>query len=263
MALLALALACVPPTVYPPPPPIAPPGPKQIACSVDDCCWVDSGEIDCLVASPPAGQSWRGLVSVDWWTCAIGPSVECWGPPGSAMPLQTETPPEADDLAIGTAGGLVLLDGALSSWGSDYFGQRSGAPETAVDIASGYGWGCAIDSGGALECWGIHEGEGAQWAAHDHVDDAPDGASRGFKSIDRGRGRTVCAIDLEDDATCWGETDAWFEDVRDTTSGEGFACAVGLDGSIDCFGAPSGGYEAIACGFEFCCAAPGVCWDSI
>lgn len=260
IALLAV-LACTPPRVEAPPRPVPAPDPSPIACSVEDCCWVDeAGGVVCIDAEPGVRGA-RGLESSEWWTCALtddGP--ECWGD-ASRQPLTAEVPARpVADLALGTAGGVALeADGGMAPWGSDVYGQISDAPAGAfVDVEAGYGWACAIDDGGELSCWGILGGEGVGWIAHDQAD-AP--AAR-FAELDRGCSDTLCGRTLDGRWLCWGDVDAELVDAVDVAPADGVVCAA-YDDRAECSDGVvvDGAFSDLACGWRMCCALPGpVCW---
>ena len=83
--------------------------------------------------------------------------------------------------------------GAIACWGSDYYGQVSGVPAgTFTDVSAGYEYTCAIDEEGSLHCWGSDfSGESS---------DMPSGA---FVDVSGG----ACAIDA-DGQISWEEFSA-------------------------------------------------------
>ena len=95
-------------------------------------CWSESAEWLAMMGTPPTGPFVE--LSVDFPTCALRPTGEavCWGQrwltgptPG---PLAAFQPADERYAHMTTGGGFfcgILLDGRLSCWGENGYGQTS------------------------------------------------------------------------------------------------------------------------------------------
>ncbi|MCY3925046.1 MAG: RCC1 domain-containing protein [bacterium] len=130
---------------------------------------------------------------------------------------------------------------------------------TAITV--GFDLVCALDSDGAITCWGDDGSE---------VTDAPTG--HGYTAITTGGGRNLlpapieglegyshsCALDRDGAITCWGDTATWCEQDEGRVTCSGSETSAGTN-------APTGrGYTAIATGPYHSCALDSngaiTCW---
>jgi alpha-tubulin suppressor-like RCC1 family protein len=191
-------------------------------------------------------------------SCAIDSdaAVRCWG-------VTHGTPPSGP--------------GVPSTAGWD-LGQVTDAPTsgTFTQVAAGWFHNCALESSGAVQCWGagttdtnwLHHGQAiappgsftqlsagyyhtggidaagaVQFWGFDQYGDTvvPPGA---FSSIEAGTVST-CAIDATDSVQCWGydgyggSTPPAGSFVQ-VSAGDGHACAVDTNGAVQCWGAGHG-----------------------
>lgn len=127
------------------------------ACVLDDAgvvqCW---GSTDDLQEDVPDGPFVDVSVgSVVACALASNGNVTCWGNP-------TLDPPSASFGLLscgGTYPSCAGIDeaGALHFWDDEpgnYRGLDDVPVGTFVDVATGQGFGCALNDGGAIECWG-------------------------------------------------------------------------------------------------------------
>lgn len=249
-------------------------------------CWGDAEYAELYqLLDAPAGDGWVALSGGAWNTCALhkeGHHV-CWGD-GWANPLVIDGAPndELVDFSLGTAGGIGLMsDQTLRVWGSDVWGQVTEMPHEGkyADVATGYGWVCALRVDAQLDCWGIEDDEGIWYEPHATAALAP-------ATIDRIEpyARGMCGW-LDGDISCWGasseaETELVGLGVTHIDGGDTFLCAI-RDGQVECYGdlwissvgwlsmadsAPSGdGWQRVVCGPNHCCADQGepqsiACW---
>ena len=308
LALLGCHEVADPPDTAPSPegqPEEAPPSLERAAPVVFDAglvmtCAIWSGQVECfgseqedaewgVVSDAPQEGGWVAL-DADWWvTCALHEDghVECWGRREitNGLVLEVEEQRGLVDFALGAAGGIGLRsDGSLSAWGSDAWGQVEQTPHDGVfiDVEAGYGWAAALDEHGQLYVWGIEDGEGVDWVAHNQVTDAPWGET--FKRLRRSNSDTLCGVRLNDTLLCWGDqlglNGAVVEDVSPADS---YIAALTDSGEVETSGAllqdyqvdldrsdvvnvPEGSWDAVTCGHDHCCvtAGPGdyTCWGS-
>lgn len=164
----------------------------------------------------------------------------------------------------------VLMDGAVTCWGSNIFGQlgigattaavykpvKVGGVSGAVDIAAGRSHTCAVVSGGAVLCWGrgeagqLGDGKGTSSLVPVRVTGLM-GAVRVDVGIEHG-----CALLADGTVRCWGSGHRGPEDGAPDTAlsqvpelvdavslevGANFSCVQRRDKSMWCWGQNSHG----------------------
>jgi hypothetical protein len=201
-------------------------------------CW--SGGVT-GVAGPPAGP-WTEVVVGQVVGCALGPAgVACWGTPFNGL----TSPPGGTYLDIGIANQFacgVLDDGSAVTWGSGASTMHQPPPGDFVAVSCGgnnpgssgtYGVTCAIDTLGALTCWGLEPntsfgGPLLSPPAGDFVDVAVGGYH-------------ACALDTSRELTCWGLDITFGAGVpagpwAQVDAGFWSTCAVRPSGAGECWG---------------------------
>ncbi len=182
----------------------------------------------------PVG-SWHHLVATGRATCMMdGTSRTCWGM-GSGYGLGDS------DISLHLTP-TAIADGGLS-W---------------LDHTLGYQWGCGVQTGGALTCWGI-DSYGTQG------DDTPANATPVTPHvIDSGTSYTTvagfendhaCAIQTDGDLSCWGRNDR----------GQLGADTGGSPRYVPTQVAGTGDWSAIATGYIHTCGVKDgqpYCWGS-
>jgi len=139
-------------------------------------------------------------------------------------------------------------------------------PKGWVSLSAGASHACAIDTLGAIDCWGSDsQGQATP----------PSGA---FKEISVA-GNQSCGIDTNDAISCWGATERLGSATEPTSTfsvvdlGDWHACAIDLNGSIECWGTdmgdgnispPTGTYTQLSVGARHTCAVDSsglvACW---
>jgi alpha-tubulin suppressor-like RCC1 family protein len=171
-------------------------------------------------------------------SCAIvhGGEVECWGEDSSGQ------------CGPGRAANLSALTPTPVS-----------LPSAAVAVSAGWYHSCAIDSAGAVECWGDNS-SGQLGDGHSNNPAQPSpvgvtGLSSGVTAVSAGGGHT-CAVAAGGALKCWGENQSG--QLGDGTT---------LDSStpVDVVGLSSG-VVAVAAGVDFSCAITTggalLCWGN-
>lgn len=190
-----------------------------------------------VVVSTFAGDV-SAITTGDYHSCALlyDGSVKCWGGNGAGqvgdqtLGYSKQTPTVVGGLAAKAAaieaGGFhtcaILSTGAVQCWGSNENGQlgdgttldRSlpvtviGLSAPATALAAGRYHTCALQSNGAVRCWGLNRfGQlGDDTTASKSSPVAVIGLSTGVSSISAGAMHT-CAILDAGTATCWGMND--------------------------------------------------------
>lgn len=197
-------------------------------------------------------------------------ALRCWGPGGAVPGVETTSTPtevEPGKLFLSPVGGHThhcALDtsGALWCWGANAHGQlglgdtsaRTSAtqlPGVWLAASVGSAHSCGIRSDKTLWCWGRNtQGQ----LGFDDMSSRPTptqvGAGSSWVSLSAGWNHT-CAIDASNAAWCWGEnafgevgtggtdvqrTPLQVGSFRVVSSGGGVSCAVGLDGTLSCWG---------------------------
>ena len=173
-------------------------------------------------------------------------SVSCWGHNnygqlGDGTITQRNTPTQTSSLGEGrtavaiTAGGhhtcAILDDGSVSCWGYDGYGQLGvgtndddgtgvnddaytptqtsslGTDRTAVAIAAGSDYTCAILDDGSVSCWGLNGygqlGDGTTTDRNTPTQTSSLGTDRTAVAISAGKYHT-CAILDDRSVSCWG-----------------------------------------------------------
>ena len=220
--------------------------------------WLTSSplNLDDRPATTPTTKRYTAITAGYQLSCALDSdgTITCSGD----NDIWQATPP--------TGGGYT----AISTGGDESYLQ---AP---VQGHTGFSHSCALDSDGAITCWGGSR-TFCTWAADSGLTcsqqetNAGTGAptGRGYTAIAAGSDHS-CALDRDGAITCWGANDS-DSAVTDAPTGRGYtaiaaspnhSCALYRDGAITCWGqdhpivtdAPTGrGYTAIsACAYHSC-----------
>ncbi len=126
-------------------------------------------------------------------------------------------------IATGAADGCAfVVTGSVACWGTNYLGNLAdavgigdetvptavpgleGKGVTSLSLASGFG--CALVTGGAAECWGLNDGNLGNASATSSLVPTPVvGLTSGVKSISANW--NTCAVTSAGDVDCWGQGD--------------------------------------------------------
>jgi len=154
-------------------------------------------------------------------TCALtsGGGVKCWGygQSADATVFNSSVPVDVSGLESGVSTIAASYDhscaltagGGVKCWGANYNGQLGNGTNSAsnvpVDvsglrsgvraISAGFGYICALTSGGGVKCWGVSNGG--------EVGDVA-GLASGVTAIAAG-GRHACAVMGKGRVKCWGD----------------------------------------------------------
>ena len=183
---------------------------------------------------------------------------QCVQSPSGELCQTVTDAPEGSYTAI-SAGGwhscAIDTAGAIGCWGRNSSGEADG-PEGSYTAISAGGWhSCAIAADQTIACWGAN-GLGQA--------DAPEGS---YTAISAGWQHS-CAIDTAGAIACWGanglgQADAPEGSYTAISASHTHSCAIDTAGAIACWGdntsgeadAPEGGgYTAIAAGWTHSCA---------
>ncbi|GEM_PF-1238556 len=209
-----------------------------------------------------------------------------------AVPVEaTAGSPVAVTITAGHGHTCALLDdGSVTCWGSEAHGQTTVPAGTFEQLDAGWFHTCGMLDDGSATCWGdggdeqtaltslpftavfgsYHHGVGlttdgglSVWGAHGEAVSSQAPSGSGFTSVACGKNH-CCALDADDDATCWGQNGLnsdregpW----SDWTAAAVTSCALDDGGALSCFG--TGDYapeppeglvlDDVACGTRHCC----------
>jgi hypothetical protein len=216
------------------------------ACGIDGDgaiqCW---GDDDHGQLAAPDGR-FTALSAGREFTCAIDENAElhCWGYDDAG-----QTSPPAGRFQQVSAGWFhacaVRDDGSATCWGSLFAGQ---APEGAFTMVSaGYFWSCGLRPDGKIDCWNDYAVY-PMWQ-----DDGP------FTRVAVGDSDDLCAIRTNGTLRC--NATASFEDTptgsfSDVDLQRIRACAITVDGSVECWGSSSYVVFVPSCGRHERCGQP-------
>jgi len=153
----------------------------------------------------------REISANDLDTCAVlnDSSLRCWGE------FTTDTPTgEFTALSVGaqSACAIDVQSKAVVCWG-----LSPPVPPTAenggfLSVATGRNWACAIDSDGALACFGLAADADKPWIA-----DVPAPGSAVFRQA-AAYDNHACAVTTDDAIVCWGDNSEGQLDVPDVAA---------------------------------------------
>ncbi len=221
-------------------------------------CWGDEslnilGQMDA-----PSGR-FSAVSSSEFQTCGLRPygSVECWG--GVQELLEGVEPPVPDVAfpggtfaAIGVGGAHVCglrSGGEVACWGTNWFGQADAPPGLFVAIDAGMSHSCGLNADGSVVCWGEDSLDAAELTARGFEYGGDEAA---YVADERGADELflypslVAWLDLQGAvpgaevreemarrAVSWEPPGGPFVAV---SAGDGFTCALRLDGEVACWG---------------------------
>ncbi len=198
--------------------------------------------------------------------------VLCWGSNGDGQLGNGTTTPSSVPLATsGLASGVVAITagdrhgcaldqgGGVQCWGYNQYGQlgnatttNSSVPVAVSGLASGVAGislgaqhGCALSSGGGVQCWGLNSNGqlGNDATPISNVPVAVAGLASGVAAIAVG-GFHSCALSLAGGVQCWGFNESGQLGNASTTDSDVPVAVVGL----------ASGVTAIAAGAHHTCA---------
>ena len=183
---------------------------------------------------------------------------QCVQSPSGELCQTVTDAPEGSYTAI-SAGGwhscAIDTAGAIGCWGRNSSGEADAPEGSYTAISAGLSHSCAIDTAGAIKCWGDNYNGQA---------DAPEGS---YTAISAGWQHS-CAIDTAGAIGCWGRNSSGEADGPEgsytaiAAAGGRHSCAIDTAGAIDCWGlnddgqadAPEGSYTSISAGWDHSCA---------
>lgn len=248
------------------------------------------------------GGTARAISAGPWHTCALLTSgeVRCWGDnghkqlgthagdaaPNNPVALHPVTAPlgkAATSVSVGIDHTCAtLVDGSVSCWGYNGYGQSGGAlgyeqdpftviPANAVGVAAGGFHTCALMADGSVKCWGDNSWE--QLGVPIGSNGEPGvvtGLPAGAVALAAG-GANTCVRMQDSDVRCWGydgegglgdgQVSGYSttpvkvhttEPIWTLDAGTVHTCAIGQSGAVSCWGASwfgvlgSPGYDALS-----------------
>ena len=183
--------------------------------------WADSSGGGCEVVETIVGSSVKMLLN-----CG-GSSFLLDGNALQATSLARESLWESDRHCA------VRVDGGVSCWGYDDYGQVSDAPSSGnfIQISSGFFYSCGVESDGGVTCWGLDN--------YGQVSDAPSVGS--FTQLSSGYYYS-CGLKSDGGVTCWGSdnggvvSNAPSSGVTQIFSGQSHVCGLESNGGVTCWG---------------------------
>lgn len=236
------------------------------------CAIISDGTLRCFGADtaaliPPRGQ-FTSIASGSEISCALDSRghITCWGDYLRAYPPTAEfTQIDAQD-----SGNLcgIRYDGVIKCWPHRF---NYSVPEGSFNVVSvGEHFACGIRTDSTIACWKDTE-------TSDNTRITPPKGQ--FKAIDSNSWDFSCALDLNNQAKCWGRAAEIVlnppSDVFNSiTIGYSHACGLKPDGYVVCWGRNDKGqtippkndgpYRAISAGMGFTCGirinGTVVCW---
>ncbi len=232
--------------------------------------WDGNGETDV----PDDELSFSSLAAGWYTTCGItSGKYVCWGYPGGMYEAGT-----AQNEAISVGQYTVCeyaADGRAkcSYFGpsDDDFGQSEVPDGNYTDVSTGGYHTCAVNSDGAVVCWGAGKGEGG---TYDFGQSTPPTGT--FVHVSAGDWH-ACALAADGSITCWGDDAAGQSTPPDgvfvqVSAGHWHTCAIDASGAVVCWGddslgqcsPPEGTFTSVTAGGDHACAldTDGVvrCW---
>ena len=227
-----------------------------------------NGPVTHVVSVP--GDSGKRPVKYTFKLAAVG-SRTVHAKPVAKLTVGTGAPPATAVSAGGRQTCALLAGGSAECWGYDNYGQLGDARTSsttnvpvaviglsgAVQVSSGYGFTCALVTGGTVECWGFNAngqlGDGTGTGSLSPVNVL--GLTGPVASISSASGGGTCAVITGGAVQCWGSNaydelgpggGAFLEATTVSglsgpavavATGERHSCALINDGTVQCWGA--------------------------
>ncbi len=264
-------------TVAPEPPPPPPAGPPvQVDCGdFTTCATTGEGAVRCWghdkkgELGDGGGTDKSRIVAVEvgkvksmamgsQFACALleAGTVKCWGSGRIAndgvvreksKPVDVKGVEGVEEIAASGALVCARAKTGVTCWGSDPSVIGQPPKGEFKQIATGFSHGCALDKAGAVTCWGT--GDWATKGAYGKP------AVTGALQVATGD-RHACVVTKAQRVACWGQNDAGqlgtkpdgdahkklvevagVSGVARVVCGESSTCALGVDGTVRCWGA--------------------------
>lgn len=210
------------------------------------CGVLDDGSVLCwgnseYGMSAPPHDTYVDVAVIAWatWGVRRDGAVDVWG-------YKAASPPLSSVAAVEGAGGVMVLDeaGQLSLWNTSGSAEFDTPTEQFIAVDLGHVFGCGVTSIGDAVCWELDRP--SSWGTTDLTAHAPSGP---FVDVCLDWGASACGLRDDGSVTCWSEPYD-FVDLSDVPEGHVYsqiacgwrhACAVTVDGLIECWGDDSYG----------------------
>lgn len=208
-------------------------------------CWGGHpglAEVNPTINTAPEGITFTAIEmsTTEFYSCGLAQdgTIHCWGVIATAAEAPRVSPPSGsfESISVGSSNSCALdSTGALTCWGDDNSELLEPPSGTFTQISGGDDFNCALATGGTIDCWG---GDNSEQQLN-----TPPGT---FILVSSGYSHS-CAIRSDGTVACWGgvsgdppqrHASAVAPLGRFTTLDSGFdlTCGIKTDETLECWG---------------------------